>query len=326
LELGDPLPKPCYVILHIGTGPSHYEEKNGLALIVKDGERFALRGDIWIERLEDQVAKKVQKACEPPHYNIDSTEYNRHLYAFVRRVPDRETRRYEGLEMLHAVLALSRLIQPTSIGDRYCAQIFHYGLPDSAIYAIQYRGISPDVFLSRKQRDWLTVEDGKTLRGLMPWLSKDKNMHHRVHRAYWYHEYVMRSSVLDIRLPLATAGLEALINSDKNGNRKQFCTRVPQLAKACGVALSDTEMDSAWTLRSKLVHAEAFLYGLDTVLPATEHLDLYEKLETVLRNTVRQCLLDESFGDRFRDKDAVDAHWPLKPWPTAKWQERRLPH
>jgi len=280
---------------------------------VKDGQRFALSDEIWIERLGEELAKNVQKACEPPHYNIDSAERDRHLYAFVRRVPDGETRTYEGLETLHAVLALSRLIQPTSIGDRYCAQIFHYGLPNSAIYAIQYRGISPDVFLSRKQQDWLTVEDGETLRALMPWLSKDKNMHHRVHRAYWYHEYVMRSSVLDIRLPLVTAGLEALINSDINDNKKQFCTRVPQLAGACGVALSDTEADSAWKLRSKLVHAEAFLFGLGTVLPASEHLDLYEKLETVLRGTVRQCLFDEGFGDRFRDKDAVDTNWPLKP-------------
>ncbi len=52
--------------------------------------------------------------------------------------------------MLREVLAFSRLIQPTSIGDRYCAQIFYYGMPESAIYAIQYRGISPDIFLSPK--------------------------------------------------------------------------------------------------------------------------------------------------------------------------------
>lgn len=313
MELGDPFTKPCYVILHIGLGPSQDDESSGVALIVRDGERFALSDDIWIERLEEQAAKNVQKACEPPHYNIGAAEHDRHLYAFVRRVPEGETRRYEGLEILHGVLALSRLIQPTSTGDRYCAQVFHYGLADSPVYAIQYRGISSDIFLSRKQRDWLTVEDGVTLRRLMPWLSKGKNMHYRVHRAYWYHEYVMRSSILDIRLPLVTAGLEALINSDKNDNRKQFCTRVPQLAKACGIAFSDTEVDSAWKLRSKLVHAEAFLYGLDTILPATEHLDLYERLETILRDTVRRCLLDESFGNRFQDKDAVDAHWPLKP-------------
>jgi hypothetical protein len=313
LKFGEPLPKPCYVILHIGTGLSYFQESDGPALVVKNGQRFALSDDIWIERLEEQLAKNVQKACEPPHYNISGVEHDRHLYAFVQQVPDVETRKYEGLETLHGVLALSRLIQPTSIGDRYCAKVFHYGLPDSSIYSIQYRGISPDVFLSTKQRDWLSVEDAETLRGLMPWLSKDKAMHYRVHRAYWYHEYVMRSSVLDIRFPLVATGLEALINSDKGDNKKQFCTRVPQLATACGVSLAEAEVEKAWKLRSKLVHAEAFLYGLDTILPGSEHNDLYEKLEAVLRATVLRSLLDESFGNRFRDKDAVDAHWPLKP-------------
>jgi hypothetical protein len=309
----EPLPKPCYVILHIGAGPTHLQEANGPALIVKDGECFPLSDDIWVERLDESLAKKVQKACEPPHYNIGTQEHDRHLYAFVQRVADIEHRPYEGLETLHAVLALSRLVHPTSVGDRYCAKIFHYGLPDSSIYPVQYRGISPDIFLGAKQRDWFSVEDGKALRGLMPWLSQDKPMHDRVHRAYWYHEYVMRSSMSDIRLPLVATGLEALINTSENGSGTQFQVRVPQLATASGIAFSEAEAKQAWKLRSKLAHAEAFLYGLDTVLPANEHNDLYEKLEAILRSTVLRCLQDESFGDRFRDKDAVDALWPLKP-------------
>jgi hypothetical protein len=309
----EPLPKPCHVILHIGAGPTHFEEANGPALIVKDTERFSLSDDIWIERLDESLGKKVQMACEPPHYNIGTQEHDRHLYAFVQRVPDIENRPYEGLEMLHAVLALSRLIHPTSVGDRYCAKIFHYGLPDSSIYAVQYHGISPDIFLGSKQRDWLSAKDGETLRGLIPWLSKNKAMHHRVHRAYWYHEYVMRSSMLDIRLPLVATGLEALINTSERDSGAQFHVRVAQLAAASGIAFTELEAKKAWKLRSKLAHAEAFLYGLDIVLPANEHNDLYEKLEAILRSTVLRCLLDESFGDRFRDTVAVDAHWPLKP-------------
>ncbi len=309
----EPLPKPCYAILHIGAGPTQFQEANGLALIVKDGGRFPLSDDIWIERLDESLAKKVQKACEPSHYNIGTQEYDRHLYAFVQRVADIEHRPYEGLETLHAVLALSRLIHPTSVGDRYCAKIFHYGLPDSSIYAVQYRGISPDIFLNAKQRDWLSPEDGKTLRRLMRWLSTNKPMHHRVHRAYWYHEYVMRSSMLDIRLPLVTTGLEALVNTSEHGSGTQFHVRVAQLAAASGIAFSETEAKKAWKLRSKLAHAEAFLHGLDMVLPANEHNDVYEKLEAILRSTVLRCLLDESFGDRFRDEHTVDRNWPLKP-------------
>ena len=69
---------------------------------------------------------------------------------------------------LHSLIALSRLVHPTSVGDRYSALILDSGLEDSAIYAIQYKGISPDVFVSKTQRDWLSVQDGEELRKLMP--------------------------------------------------------------------------------------------------------------------------------------------------------------
>ena len=214
------LPEACYVILHIGTGPSHVQEKTGPPVIVTGG-RFALSDDIWIERLDEQTAKNIQKACEPPHFNIRVDEHDQHLYAFIRRVPAVENRKYEGLEQLFAVLALSRLVHPTSVGDRYCANVFHFGLKDSAIYAVQYRGIRPDVILGSNHRDWLSVDDGETLRKLMPWVSAGKLMHSRVHRAYWNHEYAMRSYYLDMRWTLVVAGFEALIKRLEEKRRWQ---------------------------------------------------------------------------------------------------------
>ena len=130
------LPKGCYVVLHIGTGPGKVPEPS--QLIVTDANtRFELSNDTWIERLDEELAKRIQTACEPPHYNINKIAYDRHLYAFVRRVPDSEARKYEGLNELLATVSLSRLIHPTSVGTRYCVNVFHFGLPDSAIYAIQ---------------------------------------------------------------------------------------------------------------------------------------------------------------------------------------------
>lgn len=304
-------PKPCYVILHLGIGPSSLQRGGEPEVVAEIGERFVLSDDIWIERLDVELAINVQKACEPPHHNIGGEVRDRHLYAFVRKVPDSEMRPYEGLESLHAVMALSRLIQPTSVGSRYCTKVHHYGLPDSAISAVQYGGISPDVFVSRGQRDWLSVRDAERLRALMPWLSKNKPMHDRVRRAYWYHEYAMRSYLLDMRFPLVTTGLEALINTEDRDSGRQFYKRVVQLAQECEVCLEECEAQAAWKLRSKLSHAEAFLSGLNFVLPQNEHTDLYEKLEAILRSTVRRCLMDESFGNRFRDREAVEAHWPL---------------
>jgi hypothetical protein len=225
------------------------------------------------------------------------------------------------MDELLAVVALSRLIHPTSTGDRYCAKVFHVGLKDSAIFSIQYRGMSPDAILSGKSRDWLSVEDAENLRRLMPWLAKDKRMHDRVHRAYWNHEYAMRSLYLDMRWILVVSGLEALLSVGEKHLTGQFCDRGAQLASEFGVGLSDADLRLAYKLRSKLVHAESFLHGLEGVLPRSEHGQLYEKLESLLRHTVKRCLLDEEFGSLFRNDAAVEARWPLKPKPSIQTKE-----
>ena len=132
--VNDPLPEACYVVLHIGNGPSASAEQSGSPLIVSDvRSRFPLSDDLWIERLDEQLAKNVQKACNPPHYKINDAGYDRHLYAFVRRVPSVERSKFEGMTELHAVVAFSRLANPTSTGDRYSARIFQFRTKDSPI-------------------------------------------------------------------------------------------------------------------------------------------------------------------------------------------------
>lgn len=256
------LPQGCYVVLHIGTGPSRIEEKNRPQLIVTDDSiRFELSDDIWIERLDEQFAKHIQKACEPPHYNISDVGHDRHLYAFVRRAPEVEKSNHEGIAEVYAAITLSRLVHPTSIGDRYCAKVFHFGLPDSAIQALTLRGRGNDVFLANNWRDWLSVSDGEELRKLMVWVPRSKPMHTRVHRAYWNHEYAMRTYDLDARWTLVLSGLEALINVGERDCARQFRGRVQQLAQECQIDLTEDELRSAYKLRSKLVHAAGFLVG-----------------------------------------------------------------
>jgi hypothetical protein len=314
--MDDQLSQGRYVVLHIGVGPSRAEVESGPPLVVTGTDRFRLTDDIWIERLNEQLATRIQTACEPPHYKTNILPQDRHLYAFLRRVSGTETSKYEGMAELYTVLSLSRLIRPTSADDRYSALVVDAGLEDSAIHSIQFRGISPDVFVSSKQRDWLSVEDGENLRKLMPWLSKSKRMHDRVRRAFWNHEYAMRSLYLDMRWPLVVSGLEALVNVGNKDNKWQFRDRVRQLVSKFGVGLTDDDLSRAYDLRSKLLHTESFLYALGTILPQSQHNELYEKLEDLLRVTVKQCLFDENFGSFFRDDHAVAARWPLGSKPT----------
>ena len=110
---------------------------------------------------------------------------------------------------------------------------------------------------------------------------------------------------------LSFSGLEALVNTERDGVRRQVRERVAHLARVFKLSLSESELNEAYTLRSELVHAQRFLADLATVLPIDDHVPLYNKLESLLRMTVLRSLLDDTFGDIFRDAASVDSHWPL---------------
>jgi hypothetical protein len=303
----DSLPRGLYAILHIRSGTPYPDPQTSPRIAANT--RFELTGDTWIETLESEFAVNIQRACEPPNFNINNLIHDRHLYAFIRSVPENEVPRYKGVNDLITITALSRLIHPTSVGNRYCVNAFKVSGADFVIQALSFHGTAPDVFVGDGSRDWLSPNDGMELRKLMPWVSTSKVMHPRVHRAYWSHELAMRTYYLDVRWMFVVSGLEALLNVDERGVRRQFVGRGEQLAIELGVHLSEDELHKAYTLRSKLVHAESFLVGLDTVLSQSEHKPLYDKLELLLRSTVKRCLLDEAFGDHFSSDAAVEAQW-----------------
>src|SRR5208282_2503771 len=191
-------------------------------------------------------------------------------------------------------MALSRLIRPTTTGNRYCAKIYPQFATDPPIQALLISGANPDVTISDGSQDWLSPEDGLELRQLMPWVSPNKQMPKRVHRALWNHEDAMRTYFLDFRFPIVVAGLEALTTVEKGrGITKRFVRRVGQLATEFGVNLSKREIEQAYDLRSEVAHGRSFLYDLHGVLPQSDHRSLYDKLESLLRTVVKNCVLDE---------------------------------
>ena len=118
---------------------------------------------------------------------------------------------------------------------------------------------------------------------------------------------------------------EALMNTHDQEVRKQFRERVRQLADEFKIKLSGNELNDAYTLRSKLVHAQSFLFDLETILPKSQHSALYEKLESLLRQTLLRCLLDGKFGDSFRDETSVENRWPVGFAPRRKRTGRSRP-
>ena len=143
-------------------------------------------------------------------------------------------------------------------------------------------------------------------------------MYSKVHRAYWNHENAMRSYYLDIRWTLIVSAFEALLNTKDKDVTWQFRDRVRQLGAEFNLPFADEELRIAYKLRSKLVHGESFLSGMNNTLPESEHTPLYERLESLLRKTVERCLLDQTFGDVFRNNAAVNKRWRLRPNPQHK--------
>jgi len=312
------LPLDCYVVLHIRAGPPYPDAAN-TPQIAADAP-FQLSRDIWIERLDQELAINIQRACEPANHNIDNHVWDRHLYAFVRRETEEERRqsrqpgtvvRDEGILPLFTVMALSRLIRPTTVGNRYCAKIYPAPAADPVIQALTISGTNPDVTIADTSHDWLSSNDGQELRRLMPWVDPNKKMHPRVHRALWSHEDAMRTYFLDFRLPTIVAGLESLLTVEKGrGLTERFVRRTSKLASDFGVHLSGAELQQAYKLRSEVVHGRSFLYDLSGVLPPGGHRPLYEKLESLLRSVVKQSLIDETFGLRFASEQAVLKEYP----------------
>jgi hypothetical protein len=86
------VPEAVYVVLHMANGPGRAEVEAGARVIVEAGQApFRITDDMWMERFDKELGHKIEVACSPAHYNISDAGYDRHLYAFVRKVPSGET-------------------------------------------------------------------------------------------------------------------------------------------------------------------------------------------------------------------------------------------
>jgi hypothetical protein len=276
--------------------------------MVASAGRLEVSNDIWIERLDTELAKRIIRACEPADYGIERTVLDRHLYAWVCEAPQVEAG-FGGILKLMEAIALSRLIHPTSTGFRYSAWVSDLTPDPRLIRAVPYHGISPDILLAPNSRNWLNQSEGIETQRLMDRLALP--IRDRVKRALWNHEYAMHFYELDLRYPMVVGAFEALTNTNIRKDTLEFVYRTGCLAGQFGVALTKSELQDAYKLRSKMVHAEGFLYNFADTLPVHHQPILYQELERLLRLTLKECFMDNAFCDRFANAESVRQAWPL---------------
>lgn len=275
---------------------------------VKD--RIEMGRGLWMGRLDADLAKALMDTCEHKVLGtLTPIRQYAQMYAYGHdRPPDAEIHRWDDDHRLSRLVAMSRLIHPSSVGFRYAARVrqTHDGL---AIVPAQLLGMSPDVYLSPSHtRDWLTIAEAQ-LAGEVDAQAEhltQPSFPKRVSRALWYFDYAQRTYYADLRWTMIATALEALIHTGTQGSTRHFKYRVPALAADVGApTMTTSESDAAYDFRSRLSHGDAFLFDM----PRAD-INLYDKLEETLRLAVLKAFRDPAFAGIFLDDSQIAARWP----------------
>lgn len=274
-------------------------------------DRFNLSDDLWVGKLDEGVVDAVFDACEPTGRFLKKPvrQYGQ-LYAFVRERPPVEPPNefeWDSDSLLQICVALSRLVHPTSISLRYAARIICADNEKvEEIVPGPVPGHGADAYVPTEgHRDWLIAGDLDALKLLVHHLPLS-HFPPRVWRALWYHEYAARTWHLDVRWTLISTALEALVHTDRCNSTRQFTKRVPQVAnELAGREFGEDDAEAAYDLRSSLSH------GRGLPVPSNETQDLYERMETVLRQALKRCILEGDIAGIFSDDQTIRDRWPV---------------
>ena len=275
-------------------------------------ERRSISDEVWVGRLDNALAKTVLDLCEPRSIGIGTPprQYG-HLYAFVRDVAEESAVwRWDEDHRLSPVVALSRLIHPTTLGYRYAARIRLDERGETVQdYPAEISGIGREAWLSPyRQRDWLVPDDVELLRELAT--VQPSSIPTRVSNALWYLDYAFRTYYLDLRWTLICTGLEALLHTDINRSMREFTVRIPSVAVDLGIQFTADQGKQAFQLRSTLAHGESFLHMGGSV-PNPQHIVLYDQIEDILRAAILRAFRDANYARIFTDPQQIRSRWPI---------------
>jgi hypothetical protein len=297
------------VVLHTNGGMFAPNAQQLLAAYPPVKNRVQAVAGLWIEPLNGPLAKAVMDTCEPKTLGVPiPVRQYAQMYAYVRELePNADVVRWDEDHRLSSLVAMSRLVHPTTVGFRYAGRVRQDGKHLSIVPA-DIRGISVDTYLSpAHQRDWLTLSEAKLaveIDAASEPLTQP-SFPRRVSRALWYFDYAQRTYYADLRWTMVATALEALIHTGKSGNTKHFKNRLPAIAVDVGAPpITTEEAETAYDFRSRLSHGDGFLHDM----PQAD-ISLYEKLEDTLRLTILKTFREPDFAKIFLDEATIAARW-----------------
>ena len=285
---------------------------------------FDLASGVRIVRLRGEESDLVFASCSPRgHYFVASRQFGQR-FAYERELDlaGWESNRFgwDDSAILHTVLALSRLVRDNAHGTEFGARIVDYAdgeqqvIPADASDAQRAYRLTTD-------RDWLDTTDAAALRDLVAaYYEHESTLPDRVGRALLTAESVSRTSVLETALPLLATGLETLANTGRQQVARQFSERLPQIAADVHVeGVTEQLCQELYTARSQAshgapIHLLSAREGEDDVAPTgppAEALAKVERLQAVLRATIRRAIEDPDFAATFASEESIRARWPV---------------
>ncbi len=270
--------------------------------------------DLRLMRLPMKEALAYQKACEPRHMNFDAIdlEGGGHRYALVRHPAPatwKQLHQFDADDALHQALAISRYL----VLNALCTEVAARRIQGLRPHPDQIVAVGPgNRFYAWRvldgSRAYLTQDDARQLGVLLTALRRDRDrLPPRIWNAIWYCESSFRTYYMEIASVHVVTALESLLKVKRGDATAQFATRVPELARAVGIAgMTRRRAEAFYGRRSRSVHGRGV--RVDTFSPATRELAAMQRLMTT---ALRKAIEDREFRALFTGPK-LEARWPAR--------------
>lgn len=296
-----------------------YAEKDAESTrpVVKFSPPSQIDGDLWIAQIDRTLCERILDACDPAGENFKPVRQFGCSYAFYRNnapAGGDQVFHFDPDDSLYHCVALSRIVHPTAVGFESAARVRQWPNGTRQIIPASHSTLNASAFVIAPYENWLIPDDMPVLRGLLKALHAGP-LPKRIATALWHHEAAARHFFIDLRWPLLTTCLEALVrirdeklpSGQFAGSTKVFVDRLLAIGNLdATLAVSETDLRGMYAQRSLLAHGLGF-GSLDETSKA-----LYRAQERLVRGIIRKALLDSTFWNIFVSDANVAAQLPLR--------------
>jgi len=297
------------------TSPYPIRDDEATRDIVYFDQCCQLSDGIWLGSLDQELAEAILDACEPRGENFAPVRQFGAPYGLIRlNAAEPKELRFDPDNLLGAVVALSRLAHPTSIGFSYAARVRYPPSGERQIIPGAPINLNPNAFVGDELADWLIPDDAPQIADLVAAYQR-QDAPGRVRAAFWSHEAAARNYFVEHRWGMVVTGLEALfhVRNERDPRKKKaagstrvFVQRGVQAARELGMQnVTEAQLRDSYGTRSSAVHG-AGIGELNDELR-----ERYLMTESLLSRCVQRALLDQTFANKFASDSAVQAAFPL---------------